>query len=88
MPSDNSCLFTAFGGVLPSQPPAQVMRQQIADYIGAHPDEYGDAILGMAPAAYRRNITSPDYWGGAIEISIFSGLFDVEICVYNVKVGG
>jgi ubiquitin thioesterase OTU1 len=87
MPSDNSCLFTAFGGALQDQPPAAVMRQKIADYIHAHPDEYTEAILGMPPLEYCTKITSPHYWGGAIEISIFSNIFDVEICTYDVKVG-
>jgi ubiquitin thioesterase OTU1 len=85
MPSDNSCLFTAFGGALQDQPPAAVMRQKIADYIHAHPDEYTEAILGMPPLEYCTKITSPHYWGGAIEISIFSNIFDVEICTYDVK---
>jgi ubiquitin thioesterase OTU1 len=85
MPSDNSCLFTAFGGALQDQPPAAVMRQKIADYIHAHPDEYTEAILGMPPLECCTKITSPHYWGGAIEISIFSNIFDVEICTYDVK---
>jgi len=85
MPSDNSCLFTAFGGALPTQPLATVMRQRIVDYITSHPDEYTAAILGMPPAEYCAKMMTPNYWGGAIELAIFSNLYDMEICTYDVK---
>lgn len=85
MPDDNSCLFTAFGGALPRQLPAPELRKMVAEYILAHPDEYNEAVLAMAPHEYARAIQGKDRWGGAIELAIFSDLFDVEICTFDVK---
>lgn len=86
MPSDNSCLFTAFGGALPSQVPAQKLREMMADYIVEHADEYTEAVLGSPPHAYCRSIQDPDRWGGGIELSILSSIFDVQICTFDVQV--
>jgi ubiquitin thioesterase OTU1 len=87
MPDDNSCLFTAFGGTLEKQPTAHELRKLVADYILAHPDDYNEAILGMAPREYCRAIQGKDRWGGAIELGVFSNIFDIEICTFDVKVG-
>lgn len=87
MPSDNSCLFTAFGGALPSQIPAQKLRGMMADYITEHSDEYTDAVLGSSPSSYCLSIQDPDRWGGGIELSILSSIFDVQICTFDVQVG-
>lgn len=85
MPSDNSCLFTAFGGALPKQIPAQQLRRMMADYITQHPDEYTEAVLGSPPSQYGRSIQDPDRWGGGIELSILSSVFDIQICTYDVQ---
>ncbi|KAK2612238.1 ubiquitin-specific protease otu1 [Conoideocrella luteorostrata] len=85
MPSDNSCLFTAFGGAFPKQIPAQKLRQMMADYIANHSDLYNEAILGCSPIEYRRSIRDPDRWGGGIELSILSTIFDIEICTFDVQ---
>lgn len=86
MPSDNSCLFTAFGGALPNQIPAQQLRRMMADYITQHPDVFSEAILGTPPSQYSRSIQDPDRWGGGIELSILSSIFDIQICTYDVQV--
>lgn len=86
MPSDNSCLFTAFGGALPKQIPAPKLRQMMAEYITEHCDVYNEAILGSPPADYCRSIEDPDRWGGGIELSILSTIFDIQICTYDVQV--
>lgn len=86
MPSDNSCLFTAFGGALPKQLPAPMLRQMMADYIEEHSDVYNDAILGSSPEEYRRCIQDSDRWGGGIELSILSTIFDIQICTFDVQV--
>jgi len=87
MPSDNSCLFTAFGGALPSPIPAQKLREMMASYIVQHSEEYNEAVLGSSPSAYCRSIQDPDRWGGGIELSILSSIFDIQICTYDVQVG-
>ena len=86
MPSDNSCLFTAFGGALPQQIPAQRLRKMMADYISEHTDVYSEAVLGSPPSHYCRSIQDPDRWGGGIELSILSAIFDVQICTFDVQV--
>lgn len=86
MPSDNSCLFTAFGGTLPTKIPAQKLRGMMADYIRQHPDIYTEAVLGSPPSQYCRSIQDPDRWGGGIELSILSSIFDIQICTFDVQV--
>lgn len=86
MPSDNSCLFTAFGGALQTQIPAAKLRKMMADYISQHEDVYTEAVLGSSAIQYRRSIQDPDRWGGGIELSILSSIFDVQICTYDVQV--
>ncbi len=86
MPSDNSCLFTAFGGVLPQQIPPLKLRHMIAEYIHQHPAVYTEAVLGASTEEYCRNILDPDRWGGGIELSILSSIFDIRICTYDIQV--
>jgi ubiquitin thioesterase OTU1 len=86
MPSDNSCLFTAFGGALPKQLPATKLRQMMAEYITEHSDTYNEAILGCPPSDYCHSIKDPDRWGGGIELSILSTIFDIQICTFDVQV--
>ena len=86
MPSDNSCLFTAFGGALPKQIPAPNLRSMMSDYIIGHADVYTEAVLGSKPREYCRSIQDPDRWGGGIELSILSAIFDIQICTYDVQV--
>ncbi|KAK1975403.1 OTU-like cysteine protease [Colletotrichum cereale] len=86
MPDDNSCLFTAFGGAIPGkQLEAKELRKMAADYIRQHPDDYPEAVLEMPVEKYIRTIQDPERWGGAIELGIFSDLFDLEIVAFDVK---
>ncbi|CAM1503734.1 Fc.00g013250.m01.CDS01 [Cosmosporella sp. VM-42] len=85
MPSDNSCLFTAFGGALPKQIPAQQLRRMMADYITEHSDVYSEVVLGSSPRQYCHSIQDPDRWGGGIELSILSAIFDIQICTFDVQ---
>ncbi|KAK4228201.1 hypothetical protein QBC38DRAFT_166338 [Podospora fimiseda] len=85
MPDDNSCMFTAVGGALSLPNPSKLLRSQIAEYILTHPTEYNKAILGSDPSVYVSRITEPDVWGGAIELSILSDIYDVEISSIDVK---
>ncbi|KDN65099.1 putative OTU-like cysteine protease [Colletotrichum sublineola] len=86
MPDDNSCLFTAFGGAIPGkQLEAKELRKMAADYIRQHPDDYPEAVLEMPVDKYIRTIQDPERWGGAIELGIFSDIFDLEIVAFDVK---
>lgn len=86
MPSDNSCLFTAFGGALPKQIPAPQLRRMMAEYITEHPEVYTEAVLGSNPIQYCRSIQDPDRWGGGIELSILSAIFNIQISTFDVQV--
>ncbi|KAL2264015.1 hypothetical protein VTK26DRAFT_3570 [Humicola hyalothermophila] len=85
MPDDNSCMFTAFGGAVGLDNPSRVLRDKIADYILAHPTEYNAAILGEEPRRYTTKMRQMDTWGGAIELSILSDIYDLEICSVDVQ---
>ncbi|KAI0458990.1 hypothetical protein F5B21DRAFT_458540 [Xylaria acuta] len=97
MPDDGDCMFTAVGGALggltalgaPSGTerwtPAALRRIVVdairtdpvrfdANFLGAQPDRYCDRLLG-------------GMWGGGIELSILSEIFQVEICSVDVKTG-
>lgn len=87
MPDDNSCMFTAFGGAIALDDPATHLRQEVADYIMAHPAQYSKVILGDEPARYTSRMKQSDTWGGAIELSILSDIYDIQICSIDVKVG-
>lgn len=86
MPSDNNCLFTSMGGALPEQVPATMLRKMMADYIAKNLDVYTEAVLGSTPENYCRRIQDPDRWGGGIELSILSTIFDIQISTYDVQV--
>lgn len=88
MPDDNSCMFTAFGGALGIQDPSRFLRQQITEYILQHPEQYTKAILGDEPARYAARMRQSDTWGGAIELSILSDIYNIEISSIDVKVSG
>ncbi|KAH7322982.1 OTU-like cysteine protease [Stachybotrys elegans] len=85
MPSDNSCLFTAFGGAVQENHSAQHLRRMMADYIMEHGDTYSEAVLGSKPSQYCQSIQDPDRWGGGIELSILSDIFNIQICTYDVQ---
>lgn len=86
MPDDNSCMFTAFGGVLQIPDPAPALRREVGEYILAHPGKFDKVVLEMEPQRYAQKMQSPDVWGGAIELSILSDIYDIEICSVDVKV--
>ncbi|KAK0610512.1 hypothetical protein B0T17DRAFT_593655 [Bombardia bombarda] len=85
MPDDNSCMFTAFGGALHIDNPSVVLRRQVAEYILEHPEKYSKVILGAEPSLYVSRIRESDTWGGAIELSILSDIYSVEISSIDVK---
>ncbi|KKY31752.1 putative ubiquitin thioesterase otu1 [Diaporthe ampelina] len=85
MPDDNSCMFTAFGGVLQRADPAPALRREVGEYILAHPDKFDKVVLEMEPQRYAQTMLSPERWGGAIELSILSDIYDIEICSVDVK---
>ena len=66
--------------------PSRVLRDKVADYILAHPAQYTAAILGEDPRRYTTKMRQMDTWGGAIELSILSDIYDLQICSVDVQV--
>ncbi|KAI5474386.1 ubiquitin thioesterase OTU1 [Pseudohyphozyma bogoriensis] len=89
IPDDNSCMFHAVGLVLEQgrQNVVSYLRQVVAQAIRNDPETYSDAVLGQPQQAYINTITSANSWGGAIELSILSQHFKVEICSVDVQTG-
>ncbi|KAL8289915.1 hypothetical protein RB597_001516 [Gaeumannomyces tritici] len=87
MADDNSCLFTALSGTLATdvKDPAPYLRNQIAEYILAHPETYNNATLEKPPEQYVRNLRGKDFWGGSIEISVLSDIYDIQIIAVDVE---
>ncbi|KAH8688872.1 OTU-like cysteine protease [Talaromyces proteolyticus] len=86
MPDDNSCLFRAVGSaVIGGMDAMTELRSIVAQTIQAQPDEYPEVVLERKTDDYCRWIQSEDAWGGAIELSILSKHFAVEICSIDVQ---
>ncbi|XP_017467721.1 PREDICTED: ubiquitin thioesterase OTU1 [Rhagoletis zephyria] len=88
VPADNSCLFTSIRFVLNGKidnEGSEMMRHIIAQEVAADPQAYSDAVLGKSNAEYCAWIQRPDSWGGAIEVSILSNYYGIEIDVVDIQ---
>jgi ubiquitin thioesterase OTU1 len=88
MPDDNSCLFRAFGtAVLPGDDLSmRELRSLVASAIQAQPDVFTKVVLEQSPDDYCIWIQTEDAWGGAIELTILSQHFEIEVCSVDVQV--
>jgi len=98
MPDDGDCMFTAVGGALGGLVPLgassgvvaewtpAALRRLVVDTIRADPVKYNANFLGLTPDKYCNNLLG-GMWGGAIELSILSELFSLEIYSVDVKTG-
>lgn len=87
VPSDNSCLFTSIGYVLSGKIDTScgtVMREIIAQHVSNDKELYNEAILGKPNIEYSEWIRKSESWGGAIEVSILSGFYGIEIDVVDI----
>eukprot|EP01027_Heterolobosea_sp_BB2_P016749 GEZU01023801.1.p2 GENE.GEZU01023801.1~~GEZU01023801.1.p2 ORF type:complete len:234 (-),score=59.14 GEZU01023801.1:1008-1709(-) len=87
VPSDNSCLFHACAYVLEnkSRSKGPQLRKLVAETVAANPDRFTSSFLGMPNPVYCSWIQDPDTWGGAIELSILSFLYSVEIVAFDTQ---
>lgn len=88
VPADNSCLFTSIhfvlsGKVDESGTAAPIMRELVAETVQRESDEFSEALLGKPNSEYVRWIKDDKSWGGAIEISILSNHYGIEIAVVD-----
>lgn len=66
---------------------ARMMREIIASKVSGNPDYYCEAILGRPNKDYCEWILKPNSWGGAIELSILSEFYGIEIAVVDSSNG-
>ncbi|KAH8378774.1 hypothetical protein KR009_001225 [Drosophila setifemur] len=88
VPADNSCLFTSIRFVLNGKVDnegSEMMRHIIATEVAADAQQYNDAVLGKSNADYCSWIQKADSWGGAIEVSILSNYYGIEIDVVDIQ---
>lgn len=83
VPSDNSCLFTSVyycitAGELDHKV-APVLRKIIADHVSKDENTYNEGFLGRPNSEYCKWIMDEDHWGGAIELSVLSQYYEIEI---------
>lgn len=88
VPADNSCLFSSIYFVLNGKTDetgtiAPFLRQVIAETVSKEPEKFSEAILGKPNAEYCKWIQDDTAWGGAIEVSILSDYYGIEIAVVD-----
>ncbi|GFT00948.1 ubiquitin thioesterase OTU1 [Nephila pilipes] len=87
VPSNNSCLFTSIYFILTNgagNEETSDLRGIIASVVKNNPDKYNDAFLGKPNEEYCAWIRDPNHWGGAIELSILSEHFEIEIVAIDI----
>jgi ubiquitin thioesterase OTU1 len=90
IPSDNSCLFNAIsycleGSKYREKPRAKALRQVIADLISSDKLTYDEAYLGQSNNEYCKWIKLDTSWGGAVECSLLSKFYNIQICAYDIQ---
>ncbi|XP_052782101.1 ubiquitin thioesterase OTU1-like [Mya arenaria] len=91
VPADNCCLFTSIDcvtnhGKVDLSSSTQ-MRELIAGVVMSDPVTYDTAMLGKSNSDYCKWIMKADSWGGAIEISILTKYYGIEIDVVDTQTG-
>ena len=89
VPANNSCLFTSVNFVVESGKLdlscAKQMREVIARIVSSDKDMYSEGLLGKTNSDYCAWILDDSSWGGAIEVSILSQFYQVEIDVVDTQ---
>ena len=88
MAKDNSCLFHSIAYTCDAQKPRKglhVMQQRLRAHslVTADPDTYTSAILGSDVTEYCNKLLNLSTWGGAIELGLFSSLYEVELFAFD-----
>lgn len=77
-----NCNYISFLGQI-NPDCSSFMRQIIANAVAADQSEYTEALLDKPNDVYCEWILKSDSWGGAIELSILSKFYGIEIAVVN-----
>lgn len=64
-----------------------MMRQIIAQHVANDKESYNEAMLAKPNEDYCAWIQKPETWGGAIEVSILSSFYGLEIAVVDITNG-
>ncbi|GFU11160.1 ubiquitin thioesterase OTU1 [Nephila pilipes] len=87
VPANNSCLFTSIKYCLTGgsgNNDSKEYRKIVANVIKNNPVKYNEGFLEKPNKAYSAWIRDPNNWGGAIELSILSEHFEIEIVVIDI----
>lgn len=60
------------------------LREIIAQHVSNDKESFNEAVLGKPNLEYCDWIRKPESWGGAIEVSILSHYYGVEIAVVDI----
>ncbi len=84
---DNSCLFSSVGYNLDHRNFSDITslqyRQLLAQYLEAN--EIDKNLLEIPKNQYIEEIENPSTWGGAVELRLFSDMFQIEIASIDVQ---
>lgn len=85
VPADNSCLFHACAYILlnGSRSDGPTLRRRCVEYVMSHPERLKE--VGEDPHKYVDFLSKGDSWGGYIEISFLSEMFETEIIVLDLS---
>lgn len=85
--ADNSCLFSSMAYLLDRMNygdfSANNFRQIIVEYLLSN--KFDSTLLDLPKNEYIEFIINPMNWGGALEIKMFSEIFEKQICSIDVK---
>lgn len=85
--ADNSCLFSSVGYLLDHNNFSETTKLQYRQLLSNHLESITieEATLGMSKDNYIEHIQNPSTWGGAIELKLFSDMFQIEIASIDVQ---
>lgn len=87
--ADNSCLFSTIAYLIDTnnfnENSGLIYRLMVVDYI--KDGNISQDILGVSKDEYITKIADPKSWGGAIELKLFSDIFQVQIASLDVMTG-
>lgn len=84
--ADNSCLFSSIGYLIDNNNFTETtkleFRQILANYIQCN--NFQEGLFEVPKEDYVVNILNPSTWGGAIELKVFSDIYQIEIASVDV----
>ena len=87
VPADNSCLFNSIAYAMEAREKdlGSSLRHIIAAFVESDPITYSTLFLEKTPEAYQNWILQDTSWGGAIELSILSKYYCIQIAAISIQ---